>query len=131
MSTASVRRAESVAPRGIVAPKPEILMDVKAHQRVEVRPGEPVHLFLASSVGAGRSIAGLNKRTPFTVTLMEKAPVGAAATTRGAWFKIEARPTAKVGTTDRVSVQLTPVVLNPVPVNELFFTLVVGAQRQY
>lgn len=120
---------------GIMAPKPMALMAdaIKKGQVVEVRPGEPVFVFIEMRPGSGTSIKNFNKRSPFKMSL-SRPPVGVPVPrTMGSWYRIELGPGAKVGQKDRVAVVTKPVVAPGLQVkgSAVPFTLCVGAMRYY
>ena len=127
------RTAPPRAPMGIMAPRPQSLIagEIKAKQRVEIRPGEPVFVFIERRMGTGGKLAGLNKDTPFSITRLSKAPAGVAVPrTMGDWYKISLKEGEKAGQTDQIKLVERTVTLKP-KITEKPFTLVSGSQRYY
>ena len=60
-----VSSAVSRPPQGIVAPKPQSIVaaNIKKGDKLEIRPGEPVYIFIEPRMGTGTSLQGLNKRS--------------------------------------------------------------------
>lgn len=124
----------SVGPRlGIMAPRPQALIadNIKRGQKVEIRPGEPVFVFIETKMGTGGRLEGLNKKTPFKISL-SRPPAGVPVPrTMGQWFRIELKAGEKAGQTDRIAL-VTRAVVPGAPVTERKnFTLVSGHQRYY
>lgn len=129
----TVNRTAPRPPMGIVAPRPQSLIagDIKARQRVEVRPGEPVFLFIERRMGRGGTLSGLNKDTPFSITRLSKAPEGVAVPrTMGDWYRISLKQGEKAGQTDQIKLVERTVALQP-KITEKPFTLVAGGRRYY
>ncbi len=119
---------------GIVAPRPAVYTDIKRNQRIEVRPAEPIYLFIETRMGSGTQLEGLNKHTPFKVE-DSQAPAGVPVPrTMGRWLKISVARGAKAGRSDRVKLVSSPV-LGPAaqskPTSIVPFTLTVGNMRYY
>jgi hypothetical protein len=127
-----VRPVGAIAPTGIVAPNPAVIQNITAGQRIQVRPGEPVYLFIEKRTGFSKSIEGLNKRTPFVVTRLAKAPQGVTnIRTQGTWFRVEVPRAAKVGTTDRVHVRTLQGAAKHEVGPRTYFTFEAGPRRMY
>jgi len=123
-------------PMGIVAPQPEALNsdNIKKGQKVEVRPGEPVYLFIPTRMGSGTQLQGLNKRSPFTIKQLQGTPPGVPGVrTMGTWYQLALKPGEKAGQRDRLQLISAPVVGPNVKVKPEVknFTLVSGNQRWY
>ena len=123
-------------PMGIVAPQPQSLIstNIKAGQKVEIRPGEPVYLFIPTRMGSGTKLDGLNKNTPFSIKALAGTPPGVPGVrTMGKWYQISLKPGEKAGQKDQVKLTTAPVVAPNVKVKPEVtrFTLVAGSQRWY
>lgn len=121
---------------GIIAPPPRAVMAdaIKSGEKLEIRAGEPIYVFIASRSGVATSVQGLNKRTPFSVTACPRPAGVASPRTKGRWYRIDLRPTAKVGQVDRVALVTARAAVDPRfahPIASRPFALVVGATRYY
>jgi hypothetical protein len=117
---------------GIVAPRPELYTSTKYNQRIEVRPGEPVYIWIERRVGAGVRIEGFNKNTPFNIEHMSRPPQGVALPRApGDFYRVSVDRAVKPGIADRVFKVTYPVVPNAQPSSRSPFTLVTGAMRYY
>ncbi len=131
----SSMKIDAVAPppgMGIMAPGPRVLManDVKPGMKLEIRPYEPVHLFIPIRPGVNHQLDGLNKHSPFTVE-RENPPSGVAAPrTLGYWVKISVKPNTKAGKSDRVFLARGSI-MPGAERTRTFFTLVAGNVRYY
>lgn len=136
MPTISNASQAGRAPMGIVAPRPQALIsdNIKAGQKVEIRPGEPVYLFIPTRMGSGTKLQGLNKRSPFTIKAMTGTPPGVPGVrTMGKWYQLALKPGQKAGQKDQLQLISAPVVGPNVKVKPEVtrFTLVSGSQRWY
>ena len=135
---AGVTGASNVSrpPMGIVAPQPQSLIstNIKAGQKVELRPGEPVFLFIPTRVGSGTKLQALNKDTPFSIKRLASTPPGVPGIrTPGQWYQLSLKQGEKVGQRDQVQLVTTPVVGPNVKVKSEVtrFTLLAGGRRFY
>jgi hypothetical protein len=131
MSAASAVSAPSSARRGIVAPQPRVQLSVKQGDRLEIRPHEPIHLFLSTKIGASRSISGLNKDSPFRIVEADPPRGTVQPKIPGRWYRIEVKDGTRAGRVDRVQVDVRPTVPRALGWKELSFTLVSGSMRYY
>lgn len=117
-------------------PPPKVYMDaqIKPREVIEVRPWEPIYIFVEMKMGAATSIEGLNKHTPFKVEAAEKPEHAAAPRCMGQWFKVSADAKAKPGKTDLVKIVSRGLYSGGVqgpPKVDKYFTLKVGHVRYY
>lgn len=122
-------------PMGIVAPQPETMASssISRDQRIEVRPGEPVFLFVVTPIGGHSSIEKINKRSAFTFTPCERPAGAAQPRAPGQWLRIELKPNTRAGAVDEVELQSVGMGLpGREPGKEVVpFTLVAGERRFY
>jgi hypothetical protein len=79
----------------------------KNNGTVTLKPGASFQVFVPMKMGAGVSLRGFNKNSPFTYkTLNQAAPHKNEA---GQWLQISAKAGAKIGTHDSLKFVSTPV----------------------
>jgi hypothetical protein len=121
-------------PLGIRAPDPRSVISdqIKKGSKVEIRPGEPVFMFIPSRVGAGTKLEGLNRNSPFSVTRVAKPPVGVPVPrTPGSWVRISLKLGEEAGQKDQVKLVARSVTPSHSTSKVVSFTLVAGHQRYY
>ena len=118
---------------GIVAPQPRSLIsdNIKRGQKIEIRPGEPMFVFIERRMGTGGRLEGLNKSSPFSISKVARPPAGVPVPrTMGDWFRISLKPGEKAGQKDQIKLVTSTVTLHPKETSKPF-TLVSGSMRWF
>jgi hypothetical protein len=118
---------------GIMAPRPQSLIadHIEARQRIEVRPGEPVYLFIPKRLGAATSLHGIDRNTPFSITHLKGTPQGVPGVrTPGDWYRISLKPGEEAGQQDQIKL-VTKTVTPKTTTAVKPFTLISGSLRYY
>ncbi|HSI05466.1 MAG: hypothetical protein ACAI38_25880 [Myxococcota bacterium] len=117
------------APRGIVAPGPRVQLGIKQGDSFQIRPGEPLYVFVPLTVGTNFSFAQMEK-SAFSIGPSQMPPGVGTPRIAGEWFQISMTPGVREGTREEVRLQ-TKATPEAVAHTALTFTLVTGGRRFY
>ena len=73
------------APKPVVAALPQVILQVKPGQRVQIRPGESVFMFLQDRPDAVRAIRSVAEKSRFIVAVSDLPPFQSPPRTQGHW----------------------------------------------